>query len=48
MVQYQMLQPVYEELMLGVIVESCVKRYVEESKANPKSDAPGNADTNVA
>ena len=48
MVQHQMLEPMHKELMLGVIVEARVKRYVEERQADPKRYAPGNADTNVA
>jgi hypothetical protein len=48
MVQHQMLEPMHKELMLGVVVESCVKRYVEERQAYPKCYSPGNADTNVA
>jgi len=48
MMEHQMLEPMHKELMLGVIVESRVKRHVEERKADPKCYAPGNADTNVA
>ncbi len=48
MVQYQMLEPMYKELVLGVVVEPRVKGYVEERKTHPKRYSPGNADTNVA
>ena len=48
MVQHQMLEPMHKELMLGVIVEPRVKRYVEECKTHPKRNSPRHADMNVA
>jgi hypothetical protein len=48
MVQHQMLEPMHKEFMLGVVVETRMKRYVEERKADPKRCTPGNADMNTA
>jgi hypothetical protein len=46
--QHQMLEPVHEELMLGVVIEACVQRNIEQHEPDPECRTPGKADADVA